>query len=132
MVLTDRLSGVGFGLYLILIRRAGEHGVFWPLAVARASSVAAILTLTIPLGKFRLPKGGAGFSMASGVLDVGGVASFLIAARMGRLDVTAVLASLYPVVTVLLARAVLHERVHRSQELGIALALGGIVLISAG
>jgi len=50
----------------------------------------------------------------------------------GLVSVVSVLASLYPVVTVLLARAVLHERVHRSQELGIALVLGGIVLISAG
>src|SRR5438874_1669158 len=55
-----------------------------------------------------------------------------LASAKGLVSVVSILASLYPVVTVLLARAVLHERVHRSQELGIALALAGIVLISAG
>ena len=57
---------------------------------------------------------------------------FAAASAKGLVSVVSVLASLYPVVTVLLARAVLKERVHRSQELGIALALAGIVLISAG
>ena len=69
---------------------------------------------------------------AIGVLDTGGNVFFAAASQNGLVSVVSILASLYPVVTVLLARAVLHERVHRSQELGIALALGGIVLISAG
>ena len=67
-----------------------------------------------------------------GVLDTGGNVFFAASSSEGLVSVVSILASLYPVVTVLLARAVLHERVHRSQELGIALALAGIVLISAG
>ena len=67
-----------------------------------------------------------------GILDTGGNVFFAAASAKGLVSVVSILASLYPVVTVLLARAVLHERVHRSQELGIALALAGIVLISAG
>ena len=67
-----------------------------------------------------------------GVLDTGGNVFFAASSRHGLVSVVSILASLYPVVTVLLARAVLHERVHRSQELGILLALVGMVLISAG
>ena len=67
-----------------------------------------------------------------GILDTGGNVFFAAASAKGLVSVVSILASLYPVVTVLLARAVLHERVHRSQELGIVLALAGIVLISAG
>jgi drug/metabolite transporter (DMT)-like permease len=57
---------------------------------------------------------------------------FAAASTTGLVSVTSVLASLYPVVTVIMARLVLHERVARSQEGGIALTLAGVALISAG
>jgi drug/metabolite transporter (DMT)-like permease len=67
-----------------------------------------------------------------GVLDTGGNTLYAAASSYGSLSVTAVLASLYPVVTVLLARYRLRERVHRMQEVGIALTIAGIVLVSTG
>ena len=67
-----------------------------------------------------------------GCFDTGGNTLFAAASSYGALGATSVLASLYPVVTVLLARHHLHERVHRLQELGIVLTLAGIVLVSAG
>jgi drug/metabolite transporter (DMT)-like permease len=67
-----------------------------------------------------------------GLLDAGGNTLFAAASERGVVSVVSVLASLYPVITVMLARARLRERVHRSQEAGIVLALAGIVLVSAG
>jgi drug/metabolite transporter (DMT)-like permease len=67
-----------------------------------------------------------------GVLDTGGNALFAAASTHGLLSVVSVLASLYPVVTVLLARIVLGERVQRTQDAGVVVALAGVVLITAG
>ena len=66
----------------------------------------------------------------SGILDAGGNFSYTSSALLGRLDVAAVLSSLYPTVTILLAAWLLRERTRRSQTLGMALALGAVVLIS--
>ena len=67
-----------------------------------------------------------------GVLDVGANLLFALASRHGLLSVVSVLASLYPLATVLLARAILGERVRRVQEVGIVIALSGVLLIAAG
>jgi uncharacterized membrane protein len=67
-----------------------------------------------------------------GVLDLGANGLYALATREGLLSVVAVLGSLYPAVTVVLARVVLSERVARMQEVGVLLALAGVVAISAG
>jgi drug/metabolite transporter (DMT)-like permease len=70
--------------------------------------------------------------LAIGLLDLTANALYAVATRHGQLAIVAVLSSLYPVATVLLARGVLRERVQRVQELGIASAIVGVVLIAAG
>ncbi len=68
--------------------------------------------------------------LLSGALDAGGNALYVLASQAGRLDVAAVLASMYPVSTVMLAAILLRERVSGTQALGIAAALGSIALIA--
>ena len=126
------IAMLAFGGYYIPMHAASQGDFLWAAFVFRLTSttlIAAAWLVLRPPGAHRadLPV------LASiGVLDTGGNVFFSAASAKGLVSVVSILASLYPVVTVLLARAVLAERVHRSQELGIALALAGIVLISAG
>ena len=125
------LSGVGFGAYLILIRKAGASAVFWPLAAARSISAAVVIVIGIGFGTLQFPRENSlRLSLSAGVLDAFGVALFLIAARHGRLDVTAVLSSLYPAVTVILAHFVLKEELKPHQRAGMLAALVSVALIA--
>ncbi len=125
------LSGAGFGSFLILIAQASRSAVLWPLAVANMASLATLLVvLAVTRQTARPPAGSLPLALLTGVLDVGGNAFFLLAAQLGRLDTAAVLSSLYPASTVLLAWAVLRERVSPVQAAGIAVALAAIVLIA--
>lgn len=126
------LAGCAFGCFFILISRLNTTSTFWPLAVARLVSMLFLLAL----GGFRvrkmLPKRTlAPLVTLSGACDAIGNAFFVLAAHIGRLDVAAVLSSLYPAATVLLAAIVVKERVTRIQLLGILCALVAIPLISA-
>lgn len=134
------LAGCGFGCFFILISRVGSHATFWPLAVARLSSVISLVILALfrkrpaaeahSHGRTFFWRAVLPFILGSGILDALGNTFFVLASHTGRLDVASVLSSLYPATTTLLATLVLRERVNRMQGLGILLALIAIPLIS--
>jgi len=124
-------AGLMFGLFLVGGKQSGHHGVFWPLIAARSASTALMLAIVLlaprdpePLRPVLWP------IVFSGLLDSAGNAFFIAATRHGRLDVSAVLSSLYPAMTVILARVLLKERVSPMQGAGIVGALTAVVLIS--
>ncbi|HKV45122.1 MAG TPA: DMT family transporter [bacterium] len=126
------LAGVGFGGFYILIHQVGAPAVFWPLAAAKITPV-ALMSTTALLGRrpwvptiSLIPL----LALAGG-LDVGGNVFFVLASQTGRLDVSAILSSLYPATTLLLARGILKERITRSQATGMAAVLIAIPLIAA-
>ena len=130
------LAGFGFGGFLICINRAGNTTVFWPLVAARTVSLVFMLLLMV----FTARRERAGFRTSAklwflmiiaGALDTAGNALFVMATQVGRLDVAAVLSSLYPASTVLLARFVLQERMSAVQNAGMVAALVSIPLIAA-
>jgi drug/metabolite transporter (DMT)-like permease len=128
------LAMLAFGGYYVPMHAASSHDWLWPAFLFRCTSVT--LVLSVVLARRVRPTGlrahWAGL-VAIGLLDTGGNALFAAASSThGLLSVVSVLASLYPVVTVLLARLYLGERVQRTQDAGIAVALAGVVLITAG
>ena len=127
------VAAVGFGSFFVGMDRAADADVFWARLVARSASVAmaaaavAVLRPAFAVPSRRLP------ALASvGALDVSANALYAWGSTEGLLSLVAVLGSLYPVVTVLLARAVLHERVRAIQDVGIVAALLGVGLIAGG
>jgi drug/metabolite transporter (DMT)-like permease len=125
------VAGVGFGAFLVLMHRGAVGGAFWPLSAARATSLALVLAAAVATRRpWTPPAAAAPLVLLSGALDAGGNAFFVLASRAGRLDVAAVLSSMYPASTVLLAAVVLRERVSRPQGAGIAAVLGAIALIA--
>ena len=125
------LAGLGFGGFLILIGQVSATAIFWPLAAARLTSSLFMLAIILIRHQEMLPKKTVfPIVLLAGTMDVAGNAFFVLAAHSGRLDVSAVLSSLYPAVTVLLASIILRERVTRLQAVGIIIALVAIPLIS--
>lgn len=128
------LAMLGFGGYFVPMHAAAVHDWLWPAFLFRCAS--APLAWTATSVRHGLPRGlrpHVAVLVAVGILDTGGNAAFAAASSShGLLSIAAVLASLYPVVTVLLARLVLGERVQRSQELGVVVVLAGVVLITSG
>jgi drug/metabolite transporter (DMT)-like permease len=125
------LAGVTFGLFLIASKQAGHHGIFWPLVAARAVSTTLMATIIAFLPRDPQPLRSVLWPIVlSGILDSAGNALFIGATRHGRLDVAAVLSSLYPASTVILARVLLKERISPMQGAGIVGALVSVALIS--
>jgi drug/metabolite transporter (DMT)-like permease len=128
------LALLGFGCYYVPLHASATHDWLWPSFIFRATSVTLVWTLLL-LTRQRatgtrphLPA-----LVAVGLLDTGGNTLFAAASSShGLLSVVSVLASLYPAVTVLLARFALGERVERSQDVGVLVTLAGVVLISVG
>jgi drug/metabolite transporter (DMT)-like permease len=125
------LAGVGFGLYFVLIAYASGGGLFWNLSAARLVAGFVLIGLLLVMRQPLWPERPAlGLTTASGVADAGGNLFYALAAQISRLDIAAVLASLYPGMTVLLARVVLHEKLTRAQLLGVLAALVAVALIA--
>jgi drug/metabolite transporter (DMT)-like permease len=128
------LAMLAFGGYYVPMHAASTHDWLWPAFLFRCTSVTLVLFVVL-IRRIR-PRGLRAHwpgLVAVGFLDTGGNALFAAASSThGLLSVVSVLASLYPVVTVLLARLVLVERVERTQDAGVLVALVGVVLITAG
>ena len=128
------LAALGFGSFFVLIDRATElGGAPWSLLLVRIGEVALLGSLAL-FTRPRMPSGlrDATPLLLIGALDFSATAFFALATEQGLLSVVSVVGSLYPAVTVVLARVLLAERVARSQELGVVLTLAGVVAISAG
>lgn len=129
-LLLGALAGLFFGMQLILFKLTEPANMLWVMTVARAAGVAALLVVIL-LARPRVS--GRGFwapGIASGLLDTVGTLWYLAAAQFGRLDVAAVVCSLYPAGTIVLAAVALHERPSRRQLAGMALALSAVALLS--
>ncbi len=128
------LAGSMFGIFFVLLDRTSDGSGLTPLVTARLASVALVVVIALvtrqPLGVTRaaLP-----LVAASGVGDMTANALFLLATQQdGQLAITGVLASLYPVSTVVLAQLVLRERLVGAQVAGLGAAVAAVVLITAG
>src|SRR5271163_3486870 len=126
-------SGLAFGLFFLLIRNAGQSGEVWPVAAGRIGELAVVLAAAAVLRPgLRGFRGGIPLAAASaGVIDVVANLCYVAATRTGSFGLAVVLASLYPGVTVLLARVVLGERLRWIQRVGLGLAAVGILLVAA-
>jgi drug/metabolite transporter (DMT)-like permease len=123
-------AGLGFGGFFVFIGQVERGFVYTPLVIARSLTLATGLILIV--GR-RLPLpalASSPIALLAGVLDAGGNIFYVLARQYTRLDVAAVLSSLYPAATVLLAWLVLHERIARRQWIGAALCMAAVGLIA--
>jgi drug/metabolite transporter (DMT)-like permease len=127
------VAAVAFGLVLVALDAAADADALWATLIMRATSWALWVigfaltrpTLTVPAADLRA-------LVLVGILDTGANALFGLASTRGLLSVVSVLAQLYPIATVLLARILLGERITRPQHAGVVAAFGGVALITAG
>jgi drug/metabolite transporter (DMT)-like permease len=123
-------AGVGFGAQLILFKAAAAGGVLWALTSGRIAGVVAIL-LVVAIAPPQAPWRGFWLAgIVSGSLDTIGNLFYMLASQLGRLDVAAVICSMYPAGTILLAGIILREHPTRRQVAGMGLALAAVALLS--
>jgi drug/metabolite transporter (DMT)-like permease len=125
------LAGVGFAGFYLCIHKAGNASALWVATCSRFASF--LITGAIVLFGRHLravPTPVLGIAVVAGILDIGGSVAFVRAAQIGRLDVAVVLSSLYPAVTVLLARIFLHEHFSRARTIGMVAALAAVPMIA--
>jgi len=125
------IAGITFGLYFVLIHRASANAFYWPIIAARVSSVVCLVGVALLTQRTWIPTGSSwGLVALSGLLDTTGNGFYVLAGQMGRLDVAAVLSSLYPGITAALAWLVLKERLSPLQMVGVGAAFLAIILIT--
>jgi drug/metabolite transporter (DMT)-like permease len=140
------LAGLSFGVFLVVLKVSSARGLIWQLILSRVASATLaggiVLWVLLRSSNDGTSRDGATWRKqarenrfawiagSAGVLEATGSLLYMYSATEGRLDVAAVLASLYPVVTIVLAAWFLKERTTSSQALGMALALGAVVLVS--
>jgi len=127
------VAAVLFGLFLVSFEAASRDDPYWAVLALRISSVAMLAAAALVLRpSLRTGRRGLGVLAVIGLLDVAGNAFFAVATTKGLIGVVAVLSSLYPIVTIGLARLLLRERLHPLQTAGVGAALAGVGLIAAG
>ncbi len=125
------LAGLAFGFFFTTLHLASGESVIYPLIAVRIASISSLLLFSLVTRQPVAPSRASLFPiLMSGLLDTLGNGAYALAAQLGRVDIAAVLGSLYPGATVLLAWFLLKEHVNRQQVVGIAAALAAIVLIT--
>ncbi len=125
------IAGMGFGGFFILLGAANDNAILWPVLASRSGSVLLMAFLITTTRGWKRPSIDQWpLLLTASFFDVGGNLLFALAASIGRLDIAAVLSSLYPAVTVLLARFILHESISRWQMVGLIITLIAVVLIA--
>jgi drug/metabolite transporter (DMT)-like permease len=125
------VAALGFGGYFVFMDRASADDAYWAVVVARGFSSTLALAVAAARGALRVWRGNLPVLIAVGLFDVGANLALALALNEGYVSLVSVVASLYPVGTVLLAVVLLRERPARSQAFGGAVALAGVGLISA-
>lgn len=132
-VLDGVLAGLGFGSLFAALGQIPDTAGLLPLGVNQLVAAVAIVVLATALRTAWLPRDRASVAgVLCGALGVAATGAFLVATQKGDLTVAAVLASLYPAFTILLAASVLHERVHRSQGIGLVLCGLAVAMVAGG
>ena len=125
------VAGIGFAGYFLCIKHAGSGSVFWIAAASRAVSFVATGAIVLAARQFRpMDATGVAWGLLAGLLDVTGSAFFIHASQTGRLDAAVMISSLYPAMTVLLARFFLKEHFSRWRLVGLLAALLAVPLIA--
>lgn len=126
-------SGAGFGLFLIGLNRAGSGTDLWPAGVAALVGVVPVAALAARAGELGAPPPGTRWlCVLTGAIAAAGTASYFLATHQGLLAVTAVIYSLYPAGTILLARVLSGERLTAARIAGLIVAAASVALIAAG
>jgi drug/metabolite transporter (DMT)-like permease len=125
------LAGIGFAGFYLFIHKAGDGSALWISACSRVGSLFVTAGVVL-FGRYlrAVPGPVLGIAIAAGILDITGSAVFVRAAQLGRLDSAVVLSSLYPAITVLLARIFLHEHFSRARTIGMVAALAAVPMIA--
>lgn len=129
------VAGTTFGLFFLFIRNGGESGALWPVAAARVMGLIVVIIAAAGIRAcpvtWRADRRLFGAALFSGLLDAGANLCYILATRAGLFGVAVVMTSLYPAVTILLARVLLGERMQTVQRAGVLLAGVGIILVTA-
>jgi drug/metabolite transporter (DMT)-like permease len=125
------LAGIGFAGFYLFIHKAGDGSALWISACSRVGSLFVTAGVVL-FGRYlrAMPGPVLAIAVSAGILDITGSAVFVRAAQIGRLDSAVVLSSLYPAITVLLARIFLHEHFSRARTIGMVAALAAVPIIA--
>lgn len=126
------LAGIGFASFYLCIRQAGDASALWIAALTRTGGLIITALIVLLSGKFRdITPAGVRWGVLTGCIDSLGTMLFVRASQTGRLDEAVVISSLYPAVTVVLARLFLKEHFTRWRYVGLIAALAAVPMIAA-
>jgi drug/metabolite transporter (DMT)-like permease len=126
------LAGIGFASFYLCLRQAGDASVFWIASLTRTGGLIITGLIVLLSGKFReITPAGVRWALLTGCIDSCGTILFVRASQTGRLDEAVVISSLYPAVTVLLARLFLKEHLTHWRFVGLLAALAAVPMIAA-
>ncbi len=125
------LAGIGFAGFYLCVHQAGNSSPLWIAACSRSGALLVTGSIVLFGRHLRaVPTPVLGIAVVAGILDITGSAVFIRASQIGRLDDAVVLSSLYPAITVLLARIFLHEHFSRARTLGMVAAIAAVPMIA--